>query len=496
MNPIVHRLEIAVWKVVKKHLSLLSEAPRAIVAVSGGPDSVTLLHALKSLIDRHKLDVELNVAHFDHCQRGEESRADCEFVQETAKKLKLPFHLERLGEDFQNSGMSSEEAMRKARYGYLTHLSVQLSAPVVFLGHNFEDNVETVLMHFLRGSNLKGLTGMGEVRRSRIQLQHNTYKLSFVRPLLHTHREEIEEYLSAQGLECREDSSNHENRYRRNWIRNDLLPSIQKNFNAGIIRTVDQFREQSTYIRSYMEPRVRRAYRKCVTHKGEKRIEFDIDMMNTYHPAIALEVISRALKRCRVTGVRDFRHIKALYTLLGSEKTDVESPLPDNYVAVRYTDTLEILEKDVLEEERRKAAEESRKQSKMQMEIPIPGAQEIPGVGTIRTQILPFLDEYMKMFVDQKTVFEEFVDISKISKPLMFRFPKRSDMFHPLGQPKERRLMSFLKDCKIPHNERDRVPLVVDAEKVIWVVKHRVSEQVKFEEGKTKKTLRISFQES
>ncbi|MDZ7815125.1 MAG: hypothetical protein U5N86_03690 [Planctomycetota bacterium] len=103
-----------------------------------------------------------------------------------------------------------------------------------------------------------------------------------------------------------------------------------------------------------------------MTQKGERRLAFDIEAVNNCHPAIALELIYRALKHCRVTGVLDFRHIKALYSLIGSEKTDVESPLPNNYVAVRYSDTLEILERDVLESEKRKAEEESRKQSKMQ----------------------------------------------------------------------------------------------------------------------------------
>ncbi|MDZ7815126.1 MAG: tRNA lysidine(34) synthetase TilS [Planctomycetota bacterium] len=124
------------------------------------------------------------------------------------------------GRIFSNLVPAAKTAMRKARYGYLTHLSVQLSSPVVFLGHNFEDNVETVLMHFLRGSNLKGLSGIPEVRSGRLSRTDGTHNIHFVRPLLHTRREEIEGYLSALDLESREDSSNRENRYRRNWIRN------------------------------------------------------------------------------------------------------------------------------------------------------------------------------------------------------------------------------------------------------------------------------------
>ncbi len=493
MNAIIPRIEIAAWRTLKRFAALMNGS-KVICAVSGGPDSVAMLLVVKSLLERHRIDAKIIVAHYNHGMRGEEGEGDANFVKNLADKLGLQFSmasLERSGKD-----KWSEDSLRRERHTFLKFLAIETGASAVLLGHNFDDDVETVTMRLIRGTSLRGLRGIPRWRCIHTDADGDTCRLMMVRPLLSVRRTEIIQYLEAMNMSFRTDSSNTDQRYRRNWVRNELLPMIAENMNPGIVRTVNQFSEQMRVIGDFIGKRVDEHYAQAVLSRTDTSVVFNTDEMRKLHPAIAYETISRAVTGTRIKAVKDYRHFKSVLSLCNSDKPDARSPLPGGYIAVRTGPRLEILPAKELKKREEAERKKGEAAPALEFAIPMQGFVEIPDVGIIRTQNLPFFDDFMSDFVKGKTVLEEFVDIDKIVPPLYFRFPRDNDEFTPLGLKTRRRLSSFLRHQKIPLHLRDQTALVCDAEKIIWVVRHRVSEEAKFEEGVTRRVLRISFEES
>ncbi len=205
----------AISELQDRHPSLTVQG-RAIVAVSGGRDSVALLHFLASNGWRN-----LIVCHLDHQLRGKESAADAAFVKRLAKKLGLPseIHRENVASSAKAWKQSLETAARAARDLFFHSLAKKHSTPYVFLAHHAEDNAETILGNLCRGSGLHGLSGMPVSATTREGL----IKL---RPLLDVRRAEIDAYLKEHRLKWREDSSNTSRAHRRNRLRHDVLPML------------------------------------------------------------------------------------------------------------------------------------------------------------------------------------------------------------------------------------------------------------------------------
>jgi tRNA(Ile)-lysidine synthase len=199
--------------------SIASAGDRVAVAVSGGADSMVLLHVLHRLAPQFR--IELLVIHVDHQLRGAESDADRQFVQEVALALGLELIVERVPVRDQDGNL--EQAARDGRRGVFHSLLESGRAKYVATGHTRSDQAETVLFRMLRGSGITGLAGMRVVTKDGI-----------VRPLLRLSREHVRNWATAQGLSWREDSSNADSRFNRNLLRNELLPVIKESINAGV----------------------------------------------------------------------------------------------------------------------------------------------------------------------------------------------------------------------------------------------------------------------
>jgi len=199
-------LEEKILQTIKK-FDMLSFNDRVLIGISGGPDSVTLLNVLLSFKKRYNLSVF--IAHLDHMLRGKESDEDVNFVKNLAQELCLPCEVKscNLTEIAQKEHLTLEEAARKYRYKFYSETAKKFKTNKIALGHNADDQVETVLMRFLRGSGLEGLMGIPPVRGK------------IIRPLIECSREEIEKYCKENKIEYRVDSSNKEVVYFRNKIR-------------------------------------------------------------------------------------------------------------------------------------------------------------------------------------------------------------------------------------------------------------------------------------
>jgi tRNA(Ile)-lysidine synthase len=189
------------------------------VAVSGGGDSTVLLHLLNALKDEFRLT--LVVCHLNHNLRGKESERDFQFVKRTARRLGLAYEGKRLKKSGHREG-SLQEWARVKRYEFLEEAAKKYGARRVALGHSMDDQAETVLMRLIKGSGLKGLTGMDPVRGI------------FIRPLIGLNRKEIERYAREKDIKYVIDSSNKSKKYLRNRLRLELIPFIEKGYNPNI----------------------------------------------------------------------------------------------------------------------------------------------------------------------------------------------------------------------------------------------------------------------
>lgn len=222
-----------------RRLSLFRPGDGVVAGVSGGADSLCLLHVLMRLAP--EMGLRLHVAHLNHGLRGRESDADAQFVAEFAAAWQLPFLSERIdvGVLAQEQHLSLEEAARQARYSFLWRIAIEAGAGCVAVGHHADDQAETVLMHFLRGSGVAGLRAMlprmelADLRAlpDRAALTPETVQL--VRPLLHVRRADIETYCREEHLDPRSDRSNEDTTLYRNRLRHELLP-ILRTYNPNI----------------------------------------------------------------------------------------------------------------------------------------------------------------------------------------------------------------------------------------------------------------------
>ena len=219
-------LEVQVHKTIQEY-NMLIPGEHVVVAVSGGADSTALLLCLHSLSS--DLALTLTVAHLNHRIRGLEGDADEEFVRQMSAELELPFVSDsvEVKREAAATRQNIEELARRMRYNFLCSTASRVGAQKIAVGHNMNDQAETALFRFMRGSGLEGLSGI-----------HPVVDGLIIRPLLECSRESIFEYLKQQKALFKEDSSNKDLRYARNRIRGELLPYMESNFNPRLVPTI------------------------------------------------------------------------------------------------------------------------------------------------------------------------------------------------------------------------------------------------------------------
>lgn len=462
-------LEERFLHLIRKH-SLFHPGDTVVVAVSGGPDSVCLLHLLYRFQD--ELGIGLHVAHLDHSLRGAESQADADYVAHLAHELNIPITLFRADVALyrHKERLSLEEAAREVRYAFLAGVAEEVGASAVALGHTRDDQAETVLLHVLRGCGVEGLAGLRP--RSKIPV-YCAQDCPLVRPLLRVSREETRLYCQEQGLEAREDATNLSTRYLRNRIRLELLPLLRlynPRIEDALVRLSLLAGDEASFVRAQAAP-LKEA---MVSYdKGSAVIErepFDKlpDTLKRYMIRDLLHELSgesRGVEAVHVEAVMQFLghpagqslHLKGV--VVSTEYSTYRFSRPDwNYCPYPK-----------LEGGR----------------LNVPGETTFPGW---RVEATLSSDA---TYVDAP--FTAFLDYERLELPLSVRPLKHGDRFLPLGSPGEKKLYRFMGDVKIPHAYRARVPLVVDAsDRVVWLVGYRLDDRFKLT-PQTRKVLRLQF---
>lgn len=278
---------------------LFRKGERILVGVSGGADSVCLIHILNRLKD--ELKIKLYIAHLDHGLRND-SRKDAEFVKDLAKNLNIPVAIKRVQIKRIRGNLSIEEAARNTRLDFLLKEAVKAGAKKVALAHNFDDQAETVLMRILRGTGLYGLSAMASKRKAN--------NLFLIRPLLNIKRGEIEAFLKKNNVAFRTDKSNTQEIYLRNRIRLELLPCLEKKYNKNIKEALFSLAKCASSDYDYLNIASQRLY------FGNK-LNPELKKLARLHPAILRLKLRESISALQGDTRRvTFRHIQELEDLL------------------------------------------------------------------------------------------------------------------------------------------------------------------------------------
>ena len=276
-----------ILETIKKY-NMIENGEKVVLAVSGGPDSICMLDILNDIKNDETIDMnfEIVVAHVNHMIR-KEAEEDEKYVKKYCEENQIEFYSKSI--DVQkmanNNKIGLEEAGRKARYDFFDEILEKTKAQKIAIAHNKNDKVETVLMHILRGSGINGLKGI-EPKRGK-----------YIRPLIESERNEIEEYCNEKNLQPRIDKTNFENEYTRNKVRNLLIPYIQKEFNPNLIQTIDRLANLVAEEEDYMDKQVQKIYEEILISENEKEIQLDLKTFNLQEKVIKSRVILYTITR-------------------------------------------------------------------------------------------------------------------------------------------------------------------------------------------------------
>ena len=454
--------------------NMVSSGDRLLAGVSGGADSVCLLLLLADL--QKTLDFSLEAIHVEHGIRGEESLRDQKFVQDLCKELEIPLTCVAVDVPAYRAkmGLSEEEAARKLRYEKFAGVAMEKNAKVV-LAHHMEDNGETILFQMLRGSGLTGICGMRPVR---VDEQGVTY----LRPLLGVHREEIEKELKKRGRNFCTDSTNRELEYSRNYLRNVVLPQLVQ-VNDRAVGHMNEMAQQLWNIKDFLEQETDRAWKEIVKEKssgeGCAKLVISIEQLKQFHVALQTEVLMRAVGY--VAGSRKditAGHIDNLLTLC-DKQSGKEVHLPYQVIGRKDFERL-VIERGDMGEALPKVFYVTEEDLKCSLEEH--SVLEIAlGKKGERVKIKSFFYD-SSMGEIPKKAYTKWMDYDKIKKGFCIRTRQNGDYFIGDAFGHHKKLQNYFVDEKISVEKREQMWLLTRDSYVLWLVGGRISEDVKVTE--------------
>lgn len=457
-----------------KRQRLIERGDRIVVAVSGGPDSVALLSVLHSLAS--SCNLSLWVAHFNYGLRGRESDDDAAFVRRLSERYSIPHTCERLvlAEDV-CKGRSLQEAAREARYAALTRVRASFGADKVALGHTRDDQAETVIMWLLRGAGSTGLSGMPCLR------------LPFIRPLLTVGRMDVLSYLSEQGLDFREDSSNAKSIYLRNRVRHDVLPLL-KQFNPaildGLTRQADILREDNRCLDDIAEEQCARIARE---EKDHGWVVERTDLL-ALHLGVQRRVLRKVIQRtAHVNRGPSFASVSLLLERVVHGDSGSSAIFQHVNVSREYD--------RILIQRRGNMAAETLGPSPASIALPVPFRLSWPLTGQRLQADLVHCSQSDERGLKLSPM-QAMLDADCLTLNLQVRAWKPGDRFYPFGfKGHQKKLQDFFADLKVPRSVRGRIPLVVAPEGIVWVAGYRMDHRFRVTEA-TRRVLRLALSDA
>lgn len=429
---------------INSKFPFLKKGKKLLVAVSGGIDSVVLTHLL------HQLKLDLQLAHCNFCLREKESDQDEQFVIELANKLQLKIHTKSFDtQSFaQNNKVSVQMAARQLRYQWFQELVQQEKLDYIITAHNLDDNLETFLINFTRGTGLEGLCGIAEVNET------------IVRPLLVFSRLLIEKFAIENNIKWREDSSNAETKYIRNKIRHQVIPLL-KEINPGLLQSFKQTSKHLLQSRHIISEAISDIKPKVITSDKKGLYKIDIRKINELsNPTAYLYELLKAY---------NFTQWNDVHNLLDGQSG--KQIISSTHRLIKDRDFLLL---------------ELRTKSPKTTSYSIEDGQT-----EINTKDFSIhLSKTENGKTDTKT--KIFVDADKMAFPLTIRKWQNGDYFYPFGMTGKKKLSKFFKDEKFSLIDKENTWILTSGDAIVWVLGERMDDRFKVTE-KTKKIIQIEY---
>jgi tRNA(Ile)-lysidine synthase len=444
---------------ILKHIReqrLFQPGDRIIVAVSGGADSVGLLRVLLEL--RQELGIVLSVAHFHHQIRGQEADRDQQFVAELARDHQLPLHTgsEDVPAYARDHKVSLESAARELRHRWFRDLVQQGHGDKVATAHTLDDQAETVLMRIVRGTGVRGLSGIAPEQKEK----------HLVRPLLGTTRAEIEAYLNAIQQCWRTDASNRDLAHTRNRIRHTLLPLLEKEFNPAIRQTLAELAEIARLEDQYWKAKLESLLPRLVRHGKPTRsgrsatgaaahtLALDLKALQALPEVVQAMVLQKTAGELGV--VLEFQHIQSLTNILHRARP-AKLTLPHG---LSVTASLREL---------RFSLQPDPAPDNYQYSLPIPGKVRLPELGKwIRTQVISAGKQKISGYNAASLL-----DRTLLAPELTVRNWRAGDRFFPAYSQSPKKVKELLQASRLGGTfspaERKLWPVVESAGAIVWM---------------------------
>lgn len=453
-----------VLSTINKH-ELIQKGDKIVVGLSGGPDSVCLLHILSRLKD--ELDLEIYAAHLNHQIRGIEAQKDAFYISKLCEEMGITFFIKSINvpEYCEKNGVSIEEGARKLRYEMFYEIKNNTRANKIAIGHNLNDQAETILMRMMRGTGLQGLKGIEYIRDGVI-----------IRPILDIERNDIEEYCKQNKLNPRIDKTNLESIYTRNKIRLELIPYMKDNFNSNIIESIVRMGNSLRSDNDYIESEALIKFKEVSNIKSDS-VEINLKPYINLHNSMKVRILRNSIKHILGdTNFIDQRHIDDIIELEDESKIDKVINLPRGIYVYRKKNSIILTNKEIVIEE-----------IEFCYNIPSNGFIKVKEIGTIiETQVVS-IDKYKRSKSDKLC---KWFDFNKIKGGIVVRNRRSGDKIKLSGGSKK--IKDLFIDIKIPKEDRCKVPVIADDQGILSVGNFRNSENYKIDE-ETKEVLKVSF---
>ena len=445
-----------------KH-KLFKSGEKILVGFSGGADSTALLLALWHL--KSKYGYSLLAAHVNYDLRGEDSKLDEQYARKFCFDRNISIVVKNITID---STSNVENHAREVRFKYFNNLRKLYKIQKIVLGHNREDQAETLLFRMFRGSGYTGIKGISPITDD------------VVHPLLSFSRKDIISYLELEGVKWREDLSNKDNTYSRNKIRNQMIPWIQEHLNPNVVTKLYETAEIFSETDDILESLAKRRFLKAQIKHSKDECRLSTKIIKKTRSVLRYYVYKEAYSRINGNS-KDFYHnnfieIENLLTSDGSKQIY----LPNNVYVFKEYDELIFTNIDFSKSEN------------------IENEKEITSLRNRSTfEDYRIIMKKLKKMPTKRNLFEDkdiaYLDLDKTSFPITIRHRKPGDRFHPLGMQHNKKLKDFLIDEKVPKFDRDKVLIFCDKEKIIWLAGYRIDDRVVTSE-QTQNILQISIE--
>ncbi len=448
---------------------MLKTGDAVLAAVSGGPDSVCLLHAL--LLFSREMNLQLGIAHFNHGLRAAEAERDAQFVESLAKHHQAAFYHKAVDvrAAAAESGTSLEEAGRVHRYRFLQETAVQQGYNRIALGHNSDDNVELLLMNLLRGSGPSGLSGIPPVRGN------------IVRPLIRTGRKEIMGHLSDNGIDYCTDSSNADPAFLRNRIRQELLPMLEENYNPRIREALNRTAEICRQEKQWTDELTQQSLEQAALSFRNAELALSTAYLGQLHTALLRRVIRAGIKNIKGDLRRiAYAQVEAALELAAGPGGGAAIDLPDRIRLERKNGRLII----------RRASGPLRK---CRPRSPQPVYRHCIGIRDLPLQFwVPEISRFLQLFLwppgtrpdfsAHTDPWTAFFDRDFLRSELCIRNPENGDRMQPLGMQGSQKIKDCLINNKVPKERRPFHPVILSGETIIWLAGLRLSQNARVRE--------------